>query len=103
MEKNSKFNKHLTYQRIKGILSEFVGGKKKGITSNHIIGQMRYAIKNGILSIGECKKIICEIETAIRENRLFPYGPLSLKERLERLEEVKKKFKEVITNEKGKA
>jgi len=102
MEENLSFSKHITYQRCEGVLIEFIGKRRKGITSNHVIGQMKSAIKNGILSTEECKKIISEIETGLRENRLFPYGPLSLKERLERLEEVKRKFKEVITNERGK-
>jgi hypothetical protein len=95
MRENSEiveFAKDITSKRIRGILVAFIGGRRKGITPNHVIGQMKSAIKYRILTIEKCEEIISNVEAEIEENKLFPYGPLSKKDRIERVEEIKKRF-----------
>ncbi len=87
-----KFAKEITQKRIKGLLEEFIGGRKRGITVNHIIGQIRSAIQHGILTVIECQTIIEEVEKDIEANRLFP--TVSKKEKLARLKIVKDKLEE---------
>jgi len=87
-----EFAKDITRKRIKGILEEFIGGKKKEITPNHIISQIKSAIKNNILSADECQKMIEEIRRDIEANTLFP--TLSKETKLERLNVVVSKLRE---------
>jgi hypothetical protein len=77
--------KEITHKRIKRILEEFIGGRRERITLNHVIGQMRSAIRHEILSIEECGKIIGEVETGIKEGKIFPTVPRD--EKLRKLNE----------------
>lgn len=87
--------KEITYNRIKGILEEFVGGRKKGIAINHVIGQIKSAVVHAILNRGNGEYIIKQVDVEIKEGKLFPYGPLSKEEMLKRLEEINRKFKKI--------
>ncbi len=87
-----EFAKDITQKRIKGILEEFIGGRRKGIILNHIIGQIKSAIENNILSVDECQKMIEEIKRDIEANKLFPI--LSKETKLERLNIVVSKLRE---------
>jgi len=87
-----EFTKDITQKRIKGILEEFIGGRRKGITLNHIIGQIKSVIENNILSVDECQKMIEEIKRDIKANKLFPI--LSKETKLERLNIVVSKLRE---------
>ena len=78
-----EFAKNITRKRIKGIVEEFIGGRRKGIAPNHIVGQMKSAIESNILSVDECQKIIEDVKEDIEANRLFPILPKEIK--LERL------------------
>jgi hypothetical protein len=85
----------MTYKRIKGILEEFVGGRKESITINHVIGQIKSAATHGILNVGDCDNLIKQVDVEIKEGKLFPYGPLSKEEMLKRLEGIKREFKRI--------
>jgi len=71
MMERDNFSKDLTRKRIKGLIEEFIGGRKR-ITPNHILGQVRDAIRHHILDIEECKQLIDEIRREIETNELFP-------------------------------
>jgi len=101
---DNQFAREITYKRIKGILKEFVGGRKEGITINHVIGQIKSALTHGILNIGDCENLIKQVDVEIKEGKLFPYGPLSKEEMLKRLEGIKREFRRIKCdkNETGK-
>lgn len=91
--KGQKFAKETTRRRIKGLLEEFIGGRRKSITPNHIMGQMRSAVKHGILDIRECQKLVDDIQREIETNELFP--SLSQREKFGRLSLIKDKLNKV--------
>jgi len=76
-------------------LEEFVGGRKKGITLNRVIGQIKYAVAYKILSVRDYGGIIKQTKIEIEKGKLFPLGPLSKQEMLEKLEEIKGQFGKV--------
>ncbi|MGC8933455.1 MAG: hypothetical protein ACP5LQ_09265, partial [Candidatus Methanodesulfokora sp.] len=90
--KNKNFVKEITQKRIKGLIEEFIGGRRKGITPNHIIGQIRSAIEHSILTIYECQKIVNDIRSEIETNKLFP--TVSKDDKLMRLKILEDKLKE---------
>jgi ATP-dependent DNA helicase RecG len=92
---DNQFTREMTYKRIKGILEEFVGGRKESITINHVIGQIKSAATHGILNVGDCDNLIKQVDVEIKEGKLFPYGPLSKEEMLKRLEGIKREFKRI--------
>ena len=77
------FVKEHRWRTIKGLLESYIGGRKK-ITANHIMGQMRSAVKRGIISPEECQKMIECVEKEIEANRLYP--TVSKEEKIERSE-----------------
>jgi len=91
---NVNFVRNLTRDRIRGLLVEFIGGRKRGITPNRIIGQIKSAVKHKILSVNECWEIINNVEEEIKTNTLFP--TVSIEKKLERLSLVKIEFEEQI-------
>jgi len=90
-----QFAREITYKRIKGLLEKFIGGRKKGIALSHVIGQIKSAAAHAILNIGDCEDIIKQVDIEIREGKLFPFGPLSKEEMLQKLEEIKTEFKKI--------
>jgi len=75
---------------IKGLLESYIGGRK-GVTPNHIIGQIRSAVEHDIFSPEECQKITEEmiecLQREIEENKLYP--TVSKEEKMERLKLIK--------------
>ncbi len=93
---DNQFAKGITYKRIKGILEKFVGGRKKGITINHVMGQIKSAVAHAILNIEDGEDIIKQVDMEIKEGRLFPHGPLSKGEMFKRLKEIKRELRKEI-------
>ena len=85
----SEYAKDTSYKRIKAIMETYVGNPQKRIFLNHIEGQVKSALVNKILTNEDILRMNQEIEKRLEKNILYPFGPLSIGEKLERFQQIK--------------
>lgn len=81
------FRDEKSYQSIKHLLQEYVGGREE-ITVSQVTENVESALEEGVIEWEELEEIIKQIDTGVENNAIFPNIPVSEKrERLARAKE----------------